>query len=88
MKGSKLYLKTRLLLEHKGKILLLKQTSRNGGKYTLVGGNVEKYELVKPALVRESMEEAGIELKAKKPEIGTYLAEKKKRKRNKNRFVF
>lgn len=77
MKGSKLYLKTRLLLEHKGKILLLKQTNRNGGKYTLVGGNVEKYELVKPALVRESMEEAGIELKAKNLRLVHTLLKKK-----------
>lgn len=77
MNTLKLTLKTRLLLEHKGKILLLKQTSSNGGKYTLVGGSVEKYELVKPALVRESMEEAGIMLKAKNLKLVHTLFKKK-----------
>lgn len=74
---STLTLKTRLLLEHNGKILLLKQTNKNGGKFTLVGGSVEKYELVKPALVRESMEEAGIELKAKHLKLVHTLLKKK-----------
>lgn len=74
---STLTLKTRLLLEHNGKILLLKQTNKNGGKFTLVGGNVEQYELVKPALVRESMEEAGIELKAKHLKLVHTLLKKK-----------
>ena len=58
-------IKARLILYHKGKILLLKQTKPNGGNYTLVGGNVESNEFAKAALVRETFEEAGIHLKEK-----------------------
>ncbi len=64
MAGLKIALKARLILYHKGKILLLKQTKPNGGNYTLVGGNVEKYEFAKQSLIRESYEEAGILLRA------------------------
>lgn len=53
-------LKARLILYHKGKILLLKQTKPKGGNYTLVGGNVESEEFGKAALIREAFEEAGI----------------------------
>lgn len=56
-------LKARLILYHKGKILLLQQTKPNGGNYTLVGGNVEKREFAQQALIRESFEEAGVVLK-------------------------
>ena len=62
---AKVILKARLLLEKDGQILLLKQTSNNGGKYTLVGGTVEIGEYAKAALIRESKEEAGIELQRK-----------------------
>lgn len=58
-------IKARLILYHKGKILLLKQTKPNGGNYTLVGGNVESNEFAKAALVRETFEEAGIRLREK-----------------------
>ena len=57
-------IKVRLLLYRKGKILLLKQTKRNGGNYTLVGGNVDPGEGGKAALIREAHEEAGIQLQA------------------------
>ncbi|MEL6923899.1 MAG: NUDIX hydrolase [Bacteroidota bacterium] len=53
----------RLILVSKGHILMLKQTSENGGKYTLIGGNVEEGEYPVEALVRETMEEAGIKIK-------------------------
>jgi len=53
-------LKVRLIIEDRGMILMLKQTSRNGGKYTLVGGTVEDREFAMKALKRESKEEAGI----------------------------
>ncbi len=56
-------LKVRLILYHRGKILLLRQTKPNGGNYTLVGGNIEQYEFARASLVRESREEAGIELR-------------------------
>ncbi len=77
MHQTKLTLKARLVLEHRGDILLLEQTSTNGGKYTLVGGTVENYELVKPALIRESMEEAGIEIKAANLKLVHTLHKKK-----------
>ena len=53
-------LKSRLILYHKGKILLLKQLKPKGGNYTLVGGNVEQGEFSKQAIIREAFEEAGI----------------------------
>ena len=55
-------LKARLILEDNGHILLLEQTSQNGGKYTLIGGTVDAKEYAMAALIRESMEEAGIDL--------------------------
>ena len=57
-------IKVRLILEHRGFILMLKQTSQNGGKYTLIGGALEAKEFPKEALIRESMEEAGIQVYA------------------------
>lgn len=50
----------RLILEEKGKLLFLRQTKRNGGRYTLIGGNVEEHEFAREALVREAKEEASI----------------------------
>lgn len=58
-------LKVRLILYHKGQILLLKQTKPNGGNYTLVGGTVEPFESAPQALIREAFEEAGVVLKEK-----------------------
>ncbi|MEM9918984.1 MAG: NUDIX domain-containing protein [Bacteroidota bacterium] len=55
-------IKVRLILEHRGFILMLKQTSMNGGKYTLIGGTLEDGELPKETLIRESKEESGITL--------------------------
>ncbi|MEM6769156.1 MAG: NUDIX hydrolase [Bacteroidota bacterium] len=53
-------LKARLLLQHHGSVLLLKQTKPNGGNYTLVGGTIEHKEFAVETLIRESWEEAGI----------------------------
>jgi len=50
----------RLILEDKGKLLFLRQTKRNGGRYTLIGGNVEEQEFAREALAREAKEEADI----------------------------
>ena len=58
-------IKARLILYHKGRILLLRQTKPNGGNYTLVGGTVESPEYARQSLIRESFEEAGIVLKEK-----------------------
>lgn len=59
----KVSLKVRLILYHRGRILLLKQTKPNGGNYTLVGGNIEEKESAKQCLIREAKEEADITLK-------------------------
>jgi ADP-ribose pyrophosphatase YjhB (NUDIX family) len=50
----------RLILEENGKLLFLRQTKRNGGRYTLIGGNVEEHEFAREALAREAKEEADI----------------------------
>ena len=65
MAKNKVTLKARLILYHRGKILLLRQTKPNGGNYTLVGGKVEKGEFAMECLIRETREEAGIQLNAK-----------------------
>lgn len=54
--------KVRLILIVNNKILLLKQTPPNGGKYTLPGGTVEKMEFANKALQRECKEELGIKI--------------------------
>jgi len=61
----KVLLKVRLILYHKGQILLLKQTKPNEGNYTLVGGTVEAFETAPQALLREAFEEAGVVLREK-----------------------
>ncbi len=50
----------RLILEENGKMLFLRQTKKNGGRYSLIGGNVEEHEFAREALAREAAEEAGI----------------------------
>ena len=77
MTRTKILLKARLIVEDHGQILLLKQTSKNGGKYTLVGGTVEDYEFARKALIRESFEESGIILKAKDLQLVHTLHKKK-----------
>ncbi|MFK8104245.1 MAG: NUDIX domain-containing protein [Saprospiraceae bacterium] len=54
--------KVRLILEEQGKVLLLKQTVQNGGKYTLIGGTVERGEHALEAIIRECSEESGIRI--------------------------
>lgn len=55
-------IKARLILQQNDKILLLAQTSENGGKFTLPGGTVEDKEFAKETLIRECKEELGIQL--------------------------
>ena len=50
----------RLILEDNGKMLFLRQTKKNGGRFSLIGGNVEEQEFAREALSRETREEAGI----------------------------
>ena len=73
MSQFKIRFKVRLILYHKGKILLIKQTKPNGGNYTLVGGNIEMMEFAKETLIRESFEEAGIVLRAKDLQLAHVL---------------
>jgi len=58
-------IKARLILTQNDKILLLAQTSENGGKFTLPGGTVETKEFAKKTLIRECQEELGIQLDGK-----------------------
>lgn len=60
MLSDKASLKVCLILEQKGKVILLEQTKNNGGRYALIGGKVECEEFATQSLVRESFEEAGI----------------------------
>jgi len=66
-------LKARLILYHKGKILLLKQKKKQGGNYTLVGGTIENREFAIESLIRECQEEAGIVLKEKHLQLAHVL---------------
>lgn len=50
----------RLILEDNNKWLFLRQTKKNGGRYSLIGGTVEDHEFAREALAREASEEAGI----------------------------
>jgi 8-oxo-dGTP diphosphatase len=63
MAAQKVTMVARLILEKRGSILFLAQTTKNGGKYSLVGGKVENSELATDALIREAYEEVGIVLK-------------------------
>jgi ADP-ribose pyrophosphatase YjhB (NUDIX family) len=60
MAAQKVTMVARLILEKRGNLLFLAQTTKNGGKYSLVGGKVDNAELATDALVREAMEETGI----------------------------
>lgn len=70
-------IKTRLILVKEDKVVLLLQTTKQGGKYTLVGGRVEQYEFVREALVRECFEEIGIKLLVKHLALVHVLHKKK-----------
>ena len=77
MAKKKILLKARLIVEDHGEILLLKQTTRNGGNYTLIGGTVEDYEFARKALIRESFEESGIIINAQDLQLVHTLHKKK-----------
>jgi ADP-ribose pyrophosphatase YjhB (NUDIX family) len=65
MNGQKTTVVVRLILEKDGKLLFLKKTAQNGGGFSLVGGKVDDGESAHDAIVRESHEEANIEIKRK-----------------------
>jgi 8-oxo-dGTP diphosphatase len=58
-------LTARLLLECDKQFLFLEQTPLNGGGLTLPGGKIEKEEFAKEALVREVLEEIGVQIAKK-----------------------
>lgn len=70
-------IKARLILQQNDKILLLAQTSNNGGKFTLPGGTVEEKEFAKETLIRECEEEIGIRLVSDKLTLIHVLHKKK-----------
>lgn len=77
MKITKQRIVTRLILEKKGKVLLLKRTKSKGGNYSMLGGHVEDDETVIEAMIRETEEEGNIRLKRKHLEIA-HVAHRKK----------
>ncbi len=74
-------IKVRLILIDEDRILLLKQTSSNGGKYSLVGGKVEDDETPVEALIRETREEAGITVYRRDMELVHTLHKRKEKER-------
>ena len=66
-----------MLLVKSREVLLLLQTTKQGGKYTLVGGRVEQDEYAREALVRECFEEIGINLLVKNLNLVHVLHKKK-----------
>lgn len=71
----------RLILEEDGKTLFLRQTKKNGGKYSLIGGNVEDHEFAREALAREAAEETGIHVDPKHLEL-VHVLHRHKLKKN------
>ncbi|MEZ4918574.1 MAG: NUDIX hydrolase [Saprospiraceae bacterium] len=76
----------RLILEDNGKLLFLRQTKKNGGRYSLVGGNVENDEFARQALSREAMEEAGVDVDPKSMRL-VHVLHRHKLKKNKALLV-
>lgn len=76
----------RLILERDGKLLFLHQTKKNGGGFSLVGGNVEDREFAREALARETMEEAGIRVDPAKMQL-VHVLHRHKLKKNEQLLV-
>lgn len=87
MAKFKVSLKARLILEDRGRILLLKQTKPNGGNYSLIGGTIERKEYALESLIRESFEEADIELTPADLSLVHVLHKRYKKKGKKHRIV-
>jgi 8-oxo-dGTP diphosphatase len=62
MSVTKITRTVRLILENQGHVLLLAQTTKNGGKYALAGGKIDFPETAIEALIRECKEEIDIDL--------------------------
>ncbi len=87
MAKFKVSLKARLILEDRGRILLLKQTKPNGGNYSLIGGTIERKEYALESLIRESFEEAGIHLTPADLTLVHVLHKRYKKRGKKHRIV-
>lgn len=74
--GKKISIKARLLLHDKNRILLIKQTPENGGKFTMIGGRIEESEFARTTLVREAKEEMDIMIDPKNLQLGHVLHKK------------
>jgi 8-oxo-dGTP diphosphatase len=85
MATQKTVLIARLILEEDGRSLFLAQTPKNGGKYALVGGKVDKEEFLIEGLIRECHEEIGIQLSEKQLQLVHVLHHKTP---TQNRIVF
>jgi ADP-ribose pyrophosphatase YjhB (NUDIX family) len=70
----------RLILEDQGHLLFLRQTKKNGGKYSLIGGTVEENEFAREALSREAKEEAGIQVNPEDMQLAHVLHRHKLKK--------
>ena len=69
---DKIFVATKAFIIHKGKILLLKESSKykegaNIGKFDIVGGRVEPGQKFNESLLREIKEETGLNVKIGKP---------------------
>ena len=71
------YTIVRLILEDEGRVLLLRQTNRNGGKYTLIGGKIQVRETPIQALIRETFEESGAVIAEEDLEFVHYCYQRK-----------
>jgi ADP-ribose pyrophosphatase YjhB (NUDIX family) len=60
--------------------MFLEQTTKNGGRYALIGGKVETKEFAVSTLVREAMEEVGIEIHEANLRLVHVLQEQKNKK--------
>ena len=87
-KKADIQLKVRLILYHRGRILLLRQKKGKGGNYTLVGGTIEDSEFAKEALIRESEEEAGLILDAGDLQLAHVLHKRPKNKKQRITLYF
>lgn len=69
---DKLFVATKAFVVHKGKLLLLKESSKysdgsNAGKFDVVGGRVKPGERFDESLLREVREETGLDIKIGRP---------------------
>ncbi len=68
----KLFVATKAFIEHNGKILILRESTKytdgsNAGRYDVVGGRVKPGQRFDESLLREVKEETGLEVTIEKP---------------------